>query len=184
MTDAKSTCDTSDTQRGDNGSLTCHFDKNLRQNYTAFAVHRYNLTGALINPARVLDCFWKSTEDLKCTADDGYSFNETVTNKITVEIHEASDKHVGRYACLEVPPVPGEFSYCTFQPKEPPQVSSTQSADVSTAVLTFHTLYIFSLAAVVHYIPVPSLVCRHANSFSHTLTRKHAANMLSLASAL
>ncbi|XP_025111884.1 uncharacterized protein LOC112574798 isoform X3 [Pomacea canaliculata] len=91
------TCDIPSTNPTGKTSLTCQFPEDVSQTRNDFSVYLYKEEGSH-DAVDVLDCWWLSGK-MECFVLPGYKYNMMISDKLTLEIPQASSEQVGIYTC-------------------------------------------------------------------------------------
>ncbi|XP_025102453.1 uncharacterized protein LOC112569022 [Pomacea canaliculata] len=96
VTGFKATCVVPPAEPLGNTSLTCHFPEDVSKTKKNFIVDVVPENG---RTEVALNCFWVRNE-MKCYTKQGYSFDQQVSDRITLHIPQVSPEQYGRYNCF------------------------------------------------------------------------------------
>ncbi|KAK7483819.1 hypothetical protein BaRGS_00024927, partial [Batillaria attramentaria] len=136
------TCEAPSVSEGQPASITCHFDHNVSDKKTAFAVHRYDDEGLAKD---ILSCQWIKDKH-NCDTAEGYDYDVEASGTVTLKIPSATANYTGRYVCQVIPSDPASLKPCEFSLRE-----ATEAAEAAEGppLLTILLPLILVLAVVV-----------------------------------
>ncbi|XP_025111864.1 uncharacterized protein LOC112574792 isoform X2 [Pomacea canaliculata] len=91
-----SSCTIESVKEMEPASLTCKFSTDVNMSKTHFKV--VHLNGQNNTADEIVNCTWIK-DKLNCTIAPGYEFNKSVTDRLVINIPQATSKHSGTYSC-------------------------------------------------------------------------------------
>eukprot|EP00916_Digyalum_oweni_P004019 GHVL01007148.1.p1 GENE.GHVL01007148.1~~GHVL01007148.1.p1 ORF type:complete len:361 (+),score=33.23 GHVL01007148.1:399-1481(+) len=101
---------------GETASITCDFFKDVSelQHYN-YHVEWYPYDSAdNINGNEAMSCFRIQSGKLKCNPAKGFRFNDTINERLVLEIPYVTEHFAGRYSCQYVPPDGKKIEACSL----------------------------------------------------------------------
>ncbi|XP_025113047.1 uncharacterized protein LOC112575404 isoform X1 [Pomacea canaliculata] len=91
----KTKCDVRSVDQTSQTSLTCYFPENLNETRAGLSVYHHTSLG---DKESVMSCRWKD-DSFNCTIANGYEFDGSVTDHVTLTLSSASQRQRGKYSC-------------------------------------------------------------------------------------
>lgn len=124
---ARVQCVTGAFTPGSGAFITCLFNRDIKATKHTFNLAQYPSGQKSGN--HVVSCYWR-LEELVCNTAIGYSYDASVSDRVTIAIEHVSSKHVGMYACQMLPAddISDIVRTCNLSLKEPLSIATEPSA--------------------------------------------------------
>lgn len=112
--DTKTTCSAPAAYLGEPGSLTCHFRVNVTAKGLSFSVRYADRHDFDYNRDTILDCDWIDGKQMCSTIREGFTYDNRVSNVLTLIIPNVTVEHHGLYSCQFFQEGPGDVQSCSL----------------------------------------------------------------------